>query len=102
MSLSFVGLLQTLFDYKSALDALLNDDRCPTQRKIFIILDGIDQLDDFESSAQLLSSWLPRRLPINMKVLLTLRDGRHLQQLRAQLESVVSDGIDSFFHQVKF
>lgn len=84
---------QTLADYRSTMYGLLDGPASSKQRITFII-DGIDHLDEFDSSStELLSSWLPAQLPPNVKVVLTLRNGEHLEQLRGHLP-------ESSFHQV--
>ena len=50
------------------------------------MVDGIDHLDDLDNCAQTLCGWLPAQLPPNVKLILTLRDGKYLQQLHAQLD----------------
>ena len=81
-------VFQTLLDYKVTLAELLKDyGPSYSQRKIFIMVDGIDHLEDLDSCAQTLCGWLPSQLPQNVKLILTLRDGKHLQQLRTQLDS---------------
>ena len=83
-SLCYLYDLQTLSDYQSTLHRLLDDDRCLKKRFTFII-DGIDHLDDFESVIDLLAAWLSLQLPVNIKVLMTLRNGQHLERLNGLL-----------------
>jgi hypothetical protein len=64
-----------------------------SDRNIVIILDGVDELEDFESCADLLCSWVPRQLPGNVKLLLTLRDPQLLQSKTANSAAL---------HQVRF
>jgi len=64
-----------------------------SDRNIVIILDGVDELEDFESCADLLCSWVPRQLPGNVKLLLTLRDP-HLLQSKTSNSGAL--------HQVRF
>ncbi len=72
----------------------LLDGPASSKQRITFILDGIDHLDEFDSSStELLSSWLPAQLPPNVKLVLTLRNGEHLEQLRNHLP-------ESSFHQV--
>ena len=84
--------MQTLSDYETTLHALLASDR-PVRRRITFIMDGIDHLDDYGDFCDLLVSWLPAQLPVNVKVLLTLRNSDQLDLLRSRLP-------ESAFHQV--
>ena len=52
------------------------------RRTIVVVLDGVDQLHDFQ--AQLLSSWLPDQLPANVKVLLSLTDAPAVRLLQSR------------------
>lgn len=90
-SSAVVCFRQTLDEYKSVLDGLL--DGQSSDRNIVIILDGVDELEDFESCADLLCSWVPRQLPGNVKLLLTLRDPQLLQSKTSNSAAL---------HQVRF
>lgn len=81
-------------DYQTTLHRLLDDDLSLKKRLTFII-DGIDHLKDFDDIVELLGSWLAVEFPPTMKVLLTLRNGHHLERLRSQLP-------ESAFYQVQY
>lgn len=62
------------------------------------MVDGIDHLNDLDNCAQTLCGWLPAQLPVNVKLILTLRDGKYLQQLRTRLDG--STVYPNAFYQV--
>lgn len=83
-------LEQTLSDYKAVLADLFYVGDAGSvapggRRKTVVIVDGVDQLEDFADRADLLSSWMPRRLPAHVKLILTLRSGPHVQHLQSLL-----------------
>lgn len=61
-------------------------------RRVAFILDGVDQLDDFD--ADLLAHWLPGQLPFGVKLVVSLRSGDPVDKLRPKLP-------DSAFFQVQ-
>ena len=95
--------MQTLADYERTLHALLQagdgssggvgSPGGAVRRRITFIMDGIDHLDDYSDCCDLLVSWLPSQLPLNIKVILTLRNSDQLDLLRSRLP-------ESAFHQV--
>lgn len=83
---------QTLDDYQKALRSLFDENQ-PVLRRMTFIIDGLDQLDDFDADA--VNDWLPDQLPINVKVIISMRSGDQVDRLRAKWP-------DSAFFQVQY